>query len=161
MKRLALFAATLCVTQLSVAQDNRPVACLTSAEMSRLFQAGDTSRLPNYSESTGARVQRQHPNTFLVAQSKYINWNNKPAAICQYSNHVGIVSNFLLGGVTADATDGACDDGSCTNGSYWRSEWTETFEKDDKPGREQIYVCVKDIEGAAIPSGDCRFNRPS
>ena len=85
--------------------------------------------------------------------------SGKTVGICQYSNQLGIVANFSIRGVGADAADGACDDGSCADGSYWRAEWTETFEKDDRPGREKIKVCVKDVEGIAVPSRTCRFLR--
>ena len=94
----------------------------------------------------------------LIAQTKFINWGNKPVGICQYSNHVGIVSNFMLPGATADAVDGVCDDGSCKNGAYWRSEWAQTLEKDDRPGKEQIYVCVRNANGIDVPSADCLFH---
>ena len=165
MKRSLLAAAMLVLSGpplSATAQDAQSeyISCLTASEMSGLFQSGETSRLPNYSESAGARVQRQYPTTLLIAQAKFIDWDNKPAAICQYSNHVGIVANFLFAGPTADASDGACDDGSCAPDTYWRAEWAETSEKDDRPGKEKIYVCVKDVDGAAYPSAGCNFIRP-
>ena len=136
------------------------IACLTNAEMTARFNTGETDRLPNYSQGAGARVQRQYPNTALIGQAKYINWDGKSLGLCLYSNHVGVVASFALRGALADADDEACDDGSCQNNAYWRSEWAESREEDDRPNREQIYVCMNDLGQAAIPSTDCYFNRP-
>lgn len=136
------------------------LACLTNAEMAERFNTSNTSGLPNYSEGAGVRVQRQYPNTALIGQAKYINWDGKSLGLCLYSNHVGVVASFALRGALADAGDGACDDGSCRNNAYWRSEWAESREEDDRPDHEQIYVCMNDLGPTAIPSTDCFFNRP-
>lgn len=162
MKIIYILAAALCVGQAAMAQDDNHIACLNNNDMSTLFQNGEASRLPNYSESAGARVQRQYPNTALISHAKYINWEGMTLGVCQYSNHIGIVANFIVGGgITADVSDEACDDGSCVRDAYWRSEWTESTPETDRPGKEQLYACMQNVEGAAIPSINCRFNKPA
>lgn len=159
---LIALAALACSAGAATAQTPVPshIACLSNADMAARFQSGDTAGLPNYTTSAGARVQRQHPNTALIGQTKFIDWDGMTVGMCMYSNHVGLVASFALRGVLADAGDEACDDGSCLNGAYWRSEWTETLPEDDRPGKEQLYVCMNNLGQTAIPSTDCLFNRP-
>lgn len=155
-------AALIFSAGLASAQTAPPtrIACLGNADMAARFVSGDTASLPNYATSVGARVQRQHPNTALIGHTKYIDYENMPVGICVYSNHVGVVASFALRGALADAGDGACDDGSCLKGAYWRSEWIETDAEADRPGKEQLYVCMNNLGQTAIPSTDCLFNRP-
>lgn len=165
--RLAIItlAALACSTSPATAQaqpaEPARISCLSNADMSARFRSGQLDGLPNLVIGVGARVQNQHPDTALIGQSKYIDFERVPVGICIYSNHVGVVASFALRGALADAGDGACDDGSCVNGAYWRSEWIEIREEDDKPGKEQLYVCMNNLGQTAIPSIDCLFNRPA
>ena len=115
MKKIMLAMVTLTLSPPLMAQTEaedkgKYIACLTGLEMNRVFQAGDTDRLPGYEESAGARVQHQFPKTQLRGQAKYIEAGGKSLGICEYHNHVGVVSVFKLA-VVADASDGVCDDG--------------------------------------------------
>ena len=178
MKPHILIAAALCITPLATAQtepaqpetaptETAPqeaappeiISCLGTARLLEVFSKGEAERLPNYTESAGARVQRQFPNTHLYLHAKYIERGDKSIGICQYSNHVGVVSNYVLNGVWADAADGECGGNHCVNGGYWRQEWIETLEAEDVEGEEYIYTCMYDTEdGRAFPSGRCGFS---
>jgi hypothetical protein len=65
-----------------------------------------------------ARVQRQHPNTGLIGQAKFIDTGERSVALCQDSSHIGV----LLTTAAVDAAKGPLEDGA-----YWRREWTESF----------------------------------
>ena len=153
-----LFAAmVLFCFQSGQAQEDNYFQCPTGSQAIEWFADGRLSELPNYSESAGARVQRQHPDTRMFAQAKFIFWDERSVGICQYSNHVGVVAQIALADAVTDAHDDKCDNGSCLNGSYWRSEWAESLPEQDKLGREQLHVCMQDIEGVNYPSIGCRF----
>ena len=166
MLAAALFASSVAIAQTS-AEPAAPTApskftkCLTGGEMNSLFQSGRAEQLPNYTESAGARVQRQYPKTRLYGQAKHSQVQGGGAfGICEYSNHIGIVAVFYLYNAQADAYDRACDDGSCHDGDYWRSDWRKADEAEDKPGQEMIKACYRDINDAAFSSAGCGFTPP-
>ena len=173
MKPHILLAVALCATPLAIAQtEPAPTQtssqeaspsmitfCLGSNEMLDLFLKGETENIPRYSESAGARVQRQFPKTHVYLHAKYIERGDRSIGICQYSNHVGIVANYVLNGAWADAADGDCSGEYCARGGYWRQEWRETSEADDVEGQEYIYTCMRDNQdGRVFPSGQCGFS---
>ncbi|MEO9968379.1 MAG: hypothetical protein ABJG15_00900 [Hyphomonadaceae bacterium] len=168
MKKLILIAAAICASNLAMGQTPpvdaapEPIKCLKGSEMAPLFQSGEAHKLPNYSESSGARVQRQYPDTALRGQAKHIlQADGSSLGICEYSNHVGAVAVFLLGGAQADAYDEACDDGTCNDDDYWRSDWREHDAANDQPGQEMIKACYRDINGRAFQSAGCGFAPPA
>ncbi len=122
-----------------------------SAEIAReAFGVGEAAAWPNYTEGTAARVQRQHPNTGLWAQAKFIDWNTKSAAICQYYSHVGLLMTMVEVGFERGAVD---------EGSFWREEFAEESEDLDQPGKEMLWTCMKREGAADFPSIGCRFSR--
>jgi len=170
MKKAYLIAAVLCASppsfaqpgQTSSATDASPkvTTCLRGSEMRTVFAAGDTAGLPSYTEAAGARVQRQHPNTRLIGQAKHLQQaDGKALGICEYSNHVGIVAVFLLGDAKADAYDEACDNGTCSEGDYWRSEHMQTPDGSERENPAMIKACYRDIDNTAYPSSRCGFTR--
>jgi len=172
MKKAYLIAAALCASQASFAQpaqtsgvtDASPkvTTCFKGSEMRTVFASGDTARLPRYTESSGARVQRQYPNTRLAGQAKHIKLSDgSTLGICEYSNHVGVVAFFALGSAQADAYDEACDNGTCNDGDYWRSEFRPSNEANDSADQKMIKACYRDIDGMAFPSSRCGFTLPA
>ena len=166
--KTALMTATLiaglaCLSPSSHAQETpRVISCLNADKLKDLFRNDGTIGLPHYREDVGARVQRQHPDTFMYLHTKYVAPEGRHLGICQYSNNVGIVAIYFVVNVQADATDGTSGADFCVGGAHWRKEWAESFEKDDKPGLEYTYTCMKDGEsGQALPSGACGFSIPN
>ncbi len=169
MRKSILFAAMVCTSHIALAQtptspapstanSSNVTTCLKGSEMNPLFQSGKAKALPRYSEYSGARVQRQFPNTRLRGQAKHIlQADGRSLGICEYSNHVSTVAAFLLGGAQADAYDEACDDGTCKDGDYWRSDWRQPDAENDQPGQEMIKACFRDVNGTAFPSVGCGF----
>jgi|GEM_PF-1992825 len=138
----------------------RVSSCIPAGEMLERFLSHDTADLPRYKEGISARVQRQHPKTRMYLHAKYIEASEGSFGICQYTTHIGVVASYGMSGVYADASDGTCGPGYCVQGAYWREEWVESFEEDDKAVREYIYTCMKDRDGTAYPSGACGFSFP-
>lgn len=172
MKKAYFIAAALCLSPPSLAQGAQPseatdasaevITCLKGSEMRKVFASGDTARLPSYTESSGARVQRQHPNTRLIGQAKHIQQaDGKTLGVCEYSNHVGFVAFFSFGGTQADAYDEACDNSTCKDGDYWRSEFRLSGEANDDANEDMIKACYRDIDGMAFPSSLCGFTLPA
>jgi len=173
MKKAYLIAAALCASQPSFAQaaqtsgatDAPPkvTTCFKGSEMRKVFASGETARLPRYTESSGARVQRQHPNTRLTGQAKHLKLSDgSTLGICEYSNHVGYVAFFALGSAQADAYDEACDNGTCNDGDYWRSEFRPSNAANDSAASQEIIkACYRDVDGMAFPSSQCGFTLPA
>ena len=127
-----------------------------------LFASGELQAIRNYSETDGARVQRQYPDTaFVAAHAKLIDWQGaRPTAVCQYFNHVGLVSTFVvLDTRRADAAD-LCETIPCPESVYWRREYTASHAAEDMPGKEQILVCMEQRGDVEWPSTKCAFAGP-
>jgi len=138
----------------------RVSACIPAGQMLERILEGDVNDLPRYREGIGALIQKQHPKTRMYLQAKYREVNDRTLGICQYTSHVGMVAAYVTSDVYADASDGECGPRYCVGGAYWRKEWAESSEADDKPGLEHTYVCMKDRDGIANPSGACGFSIP-
>ena len=93
---LLLVVMVLLCFQSGQAQEDNYFQCPTGSQAIEWFEDGRLSKLPNYSESAGARVQRQHPDTRMFAQAKFVFWDERSVGICQYSNHVGVVAQIAL-----------------------------------------------------------------
>jgi hypothetical protein len=145
---LGILAVTVIGLNFQAAIAAEPLIC-PSPETGRMaFASGEAKSWPNYSEGTAARVQRQHPDTGLWAQAKFIGWNADKVALCQYYSHVGLLMTVAYVGYDiAEVVDGA----------YWREEFVEGSEDLDRPGREMLQVCMKKEDSVAYPSTDCRF----
>lgn len=112
------------------------------------IETGDAASWPNYSEGPGMRVQRQHPQTGLWAQAKYIAWSDQQIGICQYYNSVGHVATMLV------PVEGR---GRPGQDYQWRTEWTETDPASDREGQETLETCVEDRDGTQWPGVGCAF----
>lgn len=148
-------------TNLVYAQE-RQYHCVDGEEARELFLSNELAKAPNYSESAGARVQRQHPTTTMFGHAKYIDHqdDSPTAMVCNYSNHVGSVAIYIgVGARTATPLD-ACDAGDCGAEPYWRQEYIESYPEQDQLGREQLYVCMFDRDGVAYPNVGCGFILP-
>ena len=134
-------------------------ACPSSAQASVQFSNGQMAGFPSYAEGDGARVQRQHPDTYLYAQAKFLNPNGNGVGVgvCQYSNHVGWVAVFAATKVARSISQDNCRAGRCEGIARWRREHTNAETRFDKPGQESIMVCVQTKNGIAHPSAGCRF----
>ena len=132
-------------------------ACPDGEQARVMFKDGRMATYPSYAEGDGARVQKQHPETYLFAQAKFRNAGFAGVGICQYSNHVGWVAMFAADTVARSVQHDGCQAGTCNDIPRWRSEHTNASPQHDRPGQETIFVCVKDKNGIAHPSAACRF----
>ena len=149
---LSILALTFIECNLQTASAEESLICPSSEAGRVAFASGEAKLWPNYSEGTAARVQRQHPDTGLWAQAKFIGLGADKVALCQYYSHVGLVMTAAyVGYEIAEVVDGA----------YWREEFVEGSEDMDRPGREMLDVCMKKIDGVAFPSTDCLFKSVS
>ena len=158
MTRISVVFISICAmaTQFSANAENW--ACPNAEQGRELFLSGEMASWPNYSESHGARVQRQHPKTaFIGAQAKFIDWNGKSAAICQYYSHIGLVATSVVAGANRRSEVPLCKTDTCSGDLYWRYEFTESSPELDKKGEEQVMVCMADRNGQAFPSTACGF----
>jgi hypothetical protein len=154
MLRYLVMASALASLSLPAASEDAEVWHCPAPEVAKAaFADGSAAEWPNYSEGAAARVQRQHPDTAIVAaQAKFIAADDHTAAICQYYTHIGVLFMMLgLGPVQAPLDEGGAD---------WREEYTESHVHQDKPGKEMMSVCVRNIDGEAFPSTDCGFTLP-
>jgi len=94
----------------------------------------------------------------MYLHAKYIEVGDRSLGICQYTSHVGVVAAYVMQDVYADAGDGDCGSRYCVQDAYWRKEWAESSEAEDKPGFEHIYTCMRDRDDVASPSGACGFS---
>lgn len=125
-----------------------------SGEDARLaFISGEAKNWPNYSEGPGARVQRQHPDTALVPHAKFIDMGDRTFGVCQYYSHIGHTITFGKTGLTKASI-------KKKSKFYWRKEYTESYPKDDRPGREMMEVCMEKKKKQASPSIKCSFILP-
>ena len=115
------------------------------------FQSEDAKNWPNYSDGLASRVQRQHPQTALMAQAKFIDWDERSVGLCQYYNHVGLVFTFAFSDASKKETG---------DESFWRREWTESFPEQDKPGQEMMEVCMERSGNLETMSVRCGFDLP-
>lgn len=146
----AVIGSVLFASPISNAQTS--LSCPTAADAQAAFQSGEAQKWPNYTEADGARVQRQYPNTGLVAQSKFISLPKNNVGLCQYYSHIGLVITTASIGL---------EKGQLLDGAYWRSEYTESTPERDQPGQEMIEVCMTDKNGSAFPSSNCQFSNPT
>lgn len=118
------------------------------------FASGDVGAYPNYAEGGGARVQKQHPDTYIFGQAKTVAQNEgATVGICQYSNHVGVVAMFaMIVKGTVDPLEG-CPEHACRAKPWWRTEYVES----DPADWTLMQVCVVDRNGLAMPSVGCGF----
>ena len=133
-------------------------ACISSAEMSAMLSTDAKNELPNYSEPPqgGTRVQMQHPDTFMFAHLKMNATGERFFASCSYFNHVGLVSHYIYGGYMAPDLNRACTVESCAGQTYWREEFTDSIDKNPASPRT-LKVCMKSVNGRALPSTKCRI----
>ena len=161
MKKTVLMFAAMCTSVLSTqaAAADGTFVCPADEVARTLFQSGKLSSYPNYSEPPfgGARVQKQFPKTYLFGQAKYISKNSKSAAICQYSNHVGLVAQFVVLNRQAGDLDKDCNTNQCEGVAHWRKEYEFSSPQEEKPGRKYIDVCVITKKGIDYPSTECEY----
>ena len=164
---MRLIVALLLVTQLSVmsalAHGNHEYRCIDEEEARQLFLSGELAKANNYSESAGARVQRQHPETHMFAHAKYIDHGDgtDTAMICSYSNHVGLVAMYMaVNAKTLTPIESDCETKRCRRNPYWRKEYIKSYPHQDAAGKEQVYVCMVDKGGVSYPSRKCMFVLP-
>ncbi len=154
---VAVFAS-LCVP-VSIAEE--AWSCPDAEAGQEDFYDGTMQKWPNYSEAAGSRVQHQHTNSaFVAAQAKYIDWGDRTAGLCQYYNHIGLVTSSMVMDAKRVDTVATCTELPCPSGPYWRYEFVESTPEQDKPGQEQMLVCMEDREGLAYPSAGCGFISP-
>lgn len=118
------------------------------------FASNSLSKLPNYAEGPGARVQRQHPDTHLFGQAKYVSANDgRSFGLCQYFNHVGWVAVFGVAVVGTREPLQGCESAECRSKPWWRTEYVESDPADEKT----MQVCMVERDGEAFPSLGCGF----
>ncbi|MEQ9505508.1 MAG: hypothetical protein RLO80_04505 [Hyphomonas sp.] len=145
----------------SAQAEERVWVCPDTGTAKAAFTDGSARDWPNYSDGAGARVQRQHPDTaFIGAQAKFIDWGDRTGAICQYYSHIGYVFTMVAMDLGRQQDTGTCEPGVSSETPCWRLEYTESFEKDDQPGKEQMNVCMEVIDGESFPSPGCPFTLP-
>ena len=153
---LLIFSSLLLATPVSA--EETKWSCPDKTDGRLAFMDGTMEKWPNYSESHGARVQRQFPNTaFTGAQAKYVDWSSPGGASCQYYSHIGLVATSIVIGAERDPATPICNAQPCPEGPYWRAESTESTPDLDRPGKEKMWVCMEDQEGLAVPSTGCGF----
>ena len=133
--------------------------CLNDIDGIEAFASGDMKHADNYSEAknAGVRVQREHPKTYMFAQAKFIDSGKRAVAICQYSNHVGLVATYAYLDIQRVDAPESCDTQDCKSKPHWRSEWVESSPEGPK-GKNRMHVCVVTIDGLDHPSADCAFS---
>ena len=140
----------------ALAQD--PIEECMDPEIARAFFAAQgLAAMPNYTEGPGSRVQRQHPQTYMYGQAKFIKQTDGGFAICSYSNHVGWVAIYgdKIHVPTVKVTK--CEKPDCESLPRWRLEYSESSPDQDRPGQEQLHVCVENKGSVEHPSFGCRF----
>lgn len=139
----SIFPFTACADELWYCPDGQTAR--------QAFETGAIKEWPFYAEAAGARVQRQYPDTRLLAQAKYMERNGQSAAICQYYNNIGLVVTMIVPGLTP---------GDIEEGGYWRQEFIESSADQDVAGQEMLDVCTETENGLAVPSVKCGFLIP-
>lgn len=114
----------------------------------KAYISGEIKDWPYYTDGHGARVQRQFPDTALIAQAKFIMANGKPGAICQYYSHIGLTGTFYVIGATKSEVKSP---------AYWRKEFRNSTPEEDKVGEELMDVCMVQVDEVAKPSVACPF----
>ncbi|WP_427450109.1 hypothetical protein [Litorimonas sp. WD9-15] len=131
--------------------------CMQATIFKAYYAAGGAQALPAFSEPSegGTRVQSQHPFTHLFGQTKYLEGQNGNFAICQYSNHVGLVAQY--GQRVTQRLDLKSDDCSSTDcaKTFWRDEWMDS----DPNSENLIAVCMETRKGENHPSTACAFKK--
>ena len=141
----------------SVAADEGVFECMEAPVFKALYAAGGAQGLPAFNEPQigGTRVQKQHPFTYLFGQSKYIEGEKGNVAICQYSNHVGMVAQYgLLVKQREELSAESCASPDC-NETFWRDEWMDS----DPRSENVIAVCMERRGGESHPSTACSFEK--
>ena len=133
--------------------------CLNDTDGLTAFNSGDMKRAPLFHElkDGGARVQREHPQTYMMGQSRFIaSGKLGTTASCEYSNHVGIVAFYQIKNVgTVKALD-ECENSSCGSEPHWRRDRVNT-DSDNPEEHFTIHVCIVSINGYDFPSTACKF----
>jgi len=114
----------------------------------KAYISGEVKNWPYYTDGHGARVQRQFPDTALVAQAKFITLEKSSGAICQYYSHIGLTGTFYVVGATK---------AEVKLPAYWRKEFRNSTPEEDKPGEELMDVCMVRVGKLAKPSIACPF----
>jgi len=117
----------------------------------KAYISGEIKTWPYYTDGPGARVQRQFPDTALIAHAKFIVAKRSSGAICQYYSHIGFTGTFYVVGAKKDKVLAP---------GYWRQEFRESTPEEDEPGKELMDVCMEKIKGLAHPSIKCSFLIP-
>lgn len=159
MKLFSKLGGALLVVLVPTGAQAKVFKCKSSEEARVEFQSGDLEALPFYDRSPhgAARVQEEHPTTYLFSQSKHLIANGIKGAICQYSNHVGLVSTYYVMHMEPVLGINECNSDNCEGESHWRSEWMNPLTEDKNKSSEKIFVCVKTLRGIEYPSSECHF----
>ena len=150
----AIFCGILSTPAFAIEELNQ---CMEDEIARAFFATGALVAMPNYTEGPGARVQRQYHQTHMYGHAKFIGSSESGFAACAYSNHVGWVFIYGDKSVTPKRLDIDCDSDACKADPHWRLEFMESSPDLDKPGQEQIYVCVETKKGLDFPSIGCHF----
>lgn len=133
----------------SAAHADEIYKCPTADYAKAAFESGEVDEWPNYHPGASARVQKQHPDTAIIAaQAKFIKSEKGAFALCQYYTHIGmlITTGFYVK-----------EKGEGVDGGYWRSEYKESLPEQDVKGKEMLDVCMEKKGNVAIPSVKCEF----
>lgn len=154
MKNLFLVGMSGLVFASTSAQADDASYCMTGELANKEFQGKSLQGKHFYTESHGARVQREHPKTYLFGQTKYLQPYN--GAVCQYSNHVGLVFTLFYPNVEPVYKE-QCISDVCSDHFFWREEWAESSPELDKQGYDRILVCVEERSDIQYPSVECGY----
>jgi hypothetical protein len=160
MRYFVLFVIALFFIKPAFAEHNedQQFICDSPQIAKEKFNNGSLEEEPNYLADTAARVQKEHPNTHIFGQVKFIisDKQNTNFAICQYSNHVGLVFQVYYRDAKIN-NQPYCTTGKCLSSSHWRSEWIEGNSKLDRPQQTHLDVCIIERDSVAYPSIECSF----
>lgn len=148
MWKISLISLAAVVVTASPALANTIWSCADAETARQAFLDRSANLEPNYTEGPAARVQRQHPDTGMIGQAKFIDGNQRTAGICQYYNHIGWIYTTVRLNYTKLPVDTPVG---------WRSEYRESYPEQDKAGEEMIEVCMEERDGLFWPSVGCGF----
>lgn len=148
MWKISLISLAAVVVTAAPSLANTTWSCADVETARKAFADSSASLEPNYTEGPAVRVQRQHPDTGMIGQAKFIGGSQGAAGICQYYNHVG----WIYTTVRRVAAKSPVEDPD-----GWRREYTESYPEQDRPGREMMEVCMEEKNGLFWPSVKCGF----
>ena len=152
-KSFVPFIAVVTLWALPLSAQAREVvwSCPDGEFAKQAINSGEVQQWPYFSAGPGMRVQKQHPNTAVTGQAKYLESNGKTGAVCQYYNTAGFVFTIIAIGAKKY---------QLTEGAYWRKEYTEPLPENDDPNNLMTDVCMIDKSGSAHMSIGCTFAVP-